>query len=139
MRAVLGWADVRNFAVTFLVFLAIDMVWLVLIAKPFYAKHLGYLMAPKPNLIAALVFYALFVLGIMHFVIYPALSGESWTQALFSGLFFGLVTYATYDLTNLATIRDWPLLVTAVDLLWGSFVSGVTATAGYFIIRLFKA
>ncbi len=139
MRSVLGWVDVRNFFITFFVFLVIDMIWLAFIAKPFYAKHLGYLMAPKANLAAALIFYALFVLGILHFVLYPALAVENWTQALFSGLFFGLVTYATYDLTNLATIRDWPLLVTAVDLLWGSFVSGATATAGYFLIRLFKA
>ena len=67
-----------------------------------------------------------------------ALTADSWKKALFPGLLFGLVTYATYDLTNLATIRDWPLLITGIVLLWGSFVTGVTSLLGFFIIRLFR-
>jgi uncharacterized membrane protein len=132
-----GWAGARNYLVSLCVFLAIDMVWLLLIAKSFYAKYLGYLMAPKANLPAALVFYCLYVVGLLYFVINPALAKGTWTAALFPGLLFGLIAYATYDLTNLATIRDWPLLITAVDLVWGSAVSGATALASWFLIRLF--
>ena len=104
-------------------------------------------MAREPAGTAALVFtgglgflvafYLLFILGLMVFVIQPALASGNWLQALLAGLFFGLVTYATYDLTNLATVKDWPILITVLDLLWGSFVSGVTALLSFWIIRLF--
>ena len=134
----ISWTDVRNYFITLVVFLAIDMVWLLVIAKSLYAQHLGYLMAPKANLLAAFLFYLLFVLGLMYFVLNPALLGGSWKTALFSGLFFGLVTYATYDLTNLATIKDWPILITGIDLVWGSAVSGLTSVLSYLIIRLFR-
>lgn len=137
MNLSLTWADVRNYGITLAVFLAIDMVWLTVIAKKLYADKLGYLMAPKANLVAALLFYLLFVLGLMVFVVSPALANSSWLRALVYGLFFGLVTYATYDLTNLATVRDWPLLITVIDLAWGMAVSGITALLSYLIIRLF--
>ncbi len=115
------------------VFLGIDMIWLTLIAKNFYAKHIGYLMAKNPNLLAALIFYLIFIAALIFFVINPALDKKMWTHALLAGLFFGLVTYATYDLTNLATIKDWPLIVTIVDLIWGMFVSAAVSVATYFI------
>ena len=137
MNFSLTWADVRNYFITLVVFLAIDMVWLTVIAKRFYAEKLGYLMAPKTNLVAALLFYMLFVVGLLVFVIGPALAAGSWLQALLAGLFFGLVTYATYDLTNLATIKDWPVVITLIDLVWGSFVSGITSLLSYLLIRLF--
>jgi len=88
------------------VFFAIDMVWLGLVAKNFYAKYLGFLMTPNVNWVAALVFYLLFIVGLVLFVISPALEKQSWTHALFMGALFGLISYATYDLTNLATIKD---------------------------------
>ena len=137
MNLSITWADVRNYGVTLAVFLAIDMVWLTVIAKRLYAEKLGYLMAPKANLLAAFLFYLLFIVGLMVFVVNPALAAGSWAHALLGGLLFGLVTYATYDLTNLATLKDWPLLITVVDLAWGSFVSGVTALLGFLLIRLF--
>jgi uncharacterized membrane protein len=137
MKLSIGWADVRNYFIVLVIFLAIDMVWLTVIAKKLYADKLGYLMAPKPVLPAALAFYLLFVAGLMVFVISPALAGGSWLQALLAGLFFGLITYATYDLTNLATVKDWPVLITVIDLVWGSAVSGVTALLGFWVIRLF--
>lgn len=137
MNLNLTWADVRNYGITLVIFLAIDMVWLTVIAKKLYADKLGYLMAPKANLLAALLFYLLFVLGLTVFVVTPALAAGSWARALGYGLFFGLVTYATYDLTNLATVRDWPLLITVIDLAWGAAVSGVTALLSYLVIRLF--
>lgn len=137
MNLSLTWADVRNYAIALVIFLAIDMVWLLVVAKQLYADKLGYLMAPKANLVAAFLFYLLFVVGLMVFVVSPALATGSWLQALLGGLLFGLVTYATYDLTNLATVKDWPLLITVVDLLWGSFVSGATALLSFLVIRLF--
>lgn len=119
------------------VFLAIDMVWLTLIAKNFYAKHIGFLMAKNPNLIAAFIFYLIFIAALIVFVITPALDKRMWTHALLAGVFFGLVTYATYDLTNLATIKDWPLIVTIVDLIWGMFVSAAVSVATYFLALKF--
>jgi len=119
------------------VFLAIDMVWLVFIARNFYAKHIGYLMAKNPNLLAALIFYLIFIAGLIVFVITPALDKKMWTQALLAGAFFGLVSYATYDLTNLATIKDWPLIITIVDLIWGMVLSASVSTITYLIAHKF--
>lgn len=129
------WAGARNYAIALVIFLAIDMVWLTVIAKSLYAQQLGYLMAPKAKLWAAVIFYLLFVMGLQFFVLNPALAGGSWTTALFAGMFFGLVTYATYDLTNLATVKDWPVLITVLDLIWGSTVSGLTSLLSFLIIR----
>ena len=115
------------------VFLIIDSIWLTLISKNFYSKHLGYLMAKNPNLIAALIFYLIFIAGLIFFVISPALDKKMWTHALLAGAFFGLVTYATYDLTNLATVKDWPLIITIVDLIWGATVSASVALITFMI------
>lgn len=115
------------------VFLAIDMVWLTLVAKDFYAKQIGFLMAKNPNLLAAFIFYLIFIIGLVVFVITPALDKGMWTYALLAGAFFGLVTYATYDLTNLATVKDWPLVITIVDLIWGMTVSATVSVATYLI------
>ncbi len=127
----------KLYLIAFPVFLVIDFIWLTLIAKNFYAKHIGFLMAKNPNFLAALIFYLIFIAGLIFFVITPALDKKMWTQALFAGLLFGLVTYATYDLTNLATVRDWPLLVTIVDLIWGMFVSAAVSVATYFLALKF--
>lgn len=135
MKFSLTWVDLRNYGIMLGIFLVIDFIWLTVIAKSLYAQHLGYLMAPKANLVAALIFYLLFVLGLQFFVLNPALLNGSWVSVLLSGMFFGLVTYATYDLTNLATVRDWPILITFIDLVWGSFVSGITALLSFLIIR----
>ena len=108
-----AWTGIRNYAIALVIFLAIDIVWLTVISKTLYAQHLGYLIAPKAKLLAALLFYLLFVLGLQFFVLNPALASGSWKMALFAGMFFGLVTYATYDLTNLATIKNWPVLIGA--------------------------
>lgn len=115
------------------VFLAIDMVWLTVIAKDFYAKQIGFLMAQSPNLFAALIFYLIFIAGLIFFVITPSLDKKMWTQALLAGALFGFVTYATYDLTNLATVKDWPLIITMVDLIWGMTISASVSVITYFI------
>jgi uncharacterized membrane protein len=126
--------NILQYLVVLIVFLIIDFIWLALIARKLYKKHLGYLMAKKTNFLAAFVFYAIFVLGILVFVINPALKDGSFVYALGFGSLFGLVTYATYDLTNLATIKDWPIKITIIDLIWGTFVSAATSTISYIII-----
>ena len=115
------------------VFLAIDMIWLGLIAKNFYAKQIGFLMKSNINWLAAIIFYLLFIVGLVLFVIVPAMQKNSWLQALLFGALFGLITYATYDLTNLATIKDWPVLVTIIDLIWGTTVAGAVSVISFFI------
>jgi len=123
----------KLYAIALPVFLAIDLVWLTLVAKSFYAKHIGFLMSKNPNLLAAFIFYLVFIAGLIVFVITPALDKKMWIQALLAGAFFGLVTYATYDLTNLATVKDWPLIITIVDLIWGMVLSATVSVIVYFI------
>ncbi len=115
------------------VFFAVDMVWLGLVAKEFYAGQIGHLLKQDINRVAAVVFYLLFILGMVVFVIGPAVDAGSWTHALLFGALFGLITYATYDLTNLATLKDWPLLVTIVDMTWGAILAATVSTVTYFI------
>ncbi|MBD3366321.1 DUF2177 family protein [candidate division WWE3 bacterium] len=122
---------------TFLVFLGIDAVWLIKIAPKFYQKHIGHLLADKPNLIPALVFYLLNIIGILIFAVNPALKESSVKKAVIFGALYGFFTYATYDLTNLATLKGWPLKVTVVDICWGTFLSAVVALAGFYIGRKF--
>ena len=123
----------KLYLIAFAVFIAIDIVWLVLVAKKFYQKHLGSLMKPDVNWPAAIIFYLIFIAGLIVFVISPAIEKQSWKHALIFGTLFGLVTYATYDLTNLATLKDWPLIVTIVDLIWGMVLSASVSTATYLI------
>jgi uncharacterized membrane protein len=115
------------------VFFAIDMIWLGLVARTFYRDQIGFLMKDDINWTAAIIFYLLFIAGLVLFVIMPAQEKGSWVHALLYGAIFGLITYATYDLTNLATIKDWPLTVTMVDLAWGAVLAGSVSTITYFI------
>jgi len=127
----------KLYMVTLLAFLVIDGIWLGLIARGFYGRYLGYLLKPNPNWPAALLFYLLFVGGVVLFVVAPASPHGSWKRVLVYGAVFGLVTYATYDLTNLATIKDWPFIVTVVDLAWGMSVSAIVSLVGFSVGRLF--
>lgn len=127
----------RNFGITFLVFLTIDLLWLGVAAKKFYANQMGTLMKDNPNWIAAIIFYLFFVAAMLFFVINPAMAKQSWQYALFAGMFFGLVAYMTYDLTNLATLKNWPLLLTFVDIAWGTVLAGAVSLISYLLIRLF--
>jgi len=106
------------------IFFAADMFWLGVAAKNFYAKQIGFLMKANVNWAAAILFYLLFLAGLVVFVIGPAVERGSWVRALLFGFLFGLITYATYDLTNLATLKDWPLVLTVVDLTWGMVLAG---------------
>ena len=112
-------------------FLAIDMVWLVVVARGFYRERLGFLLSDQPNWWAAISFYLLFVVGLLVFVIVPAMEAGSLRKALLLGAFFGLVTYATYDLTNHATIKNWPWIVTLVDMTWGAVLATTVSCIGY--------
>jgi uncharacterized membrane protein len=115
----------KLYLIALISFLAIDSLWLGLVAPKFYRSQIGHLMADAPNLFPAGIFYLLFIFGLVLFVIEPGLANPSFANAVLRGALFGLVTYATYDLTNQATLAGWPVLVTVVDLLWGTFLSAV--------------
>ena len=115
------------YLVTLAVFFLIDMVWLGVVAKGFYRKHLGAMLSPKVNWIAAILFYLLFIVGMLVFAVKPALAAGEPTKALVLGALLGLISYATYDLSNLATLKDWPLVVTIVDLVWGTVLGGAVS------------
>ena len=123
----------KLFAIALPVFFAIDMAWLGLVAKDFYSAQIGTLMKSDVNWTAAIIFYLIFIAGLVVFAISPAMEKGSWTHALLFGALFGLVCYATYDLTNLAVAKDWPLLVTIVDLIWGAVLAASVSTVTYFV------
>jgi uncharacterized membrane protein len=123
------------YAATAVVFLIGDMIWLGFVARDFYRNQMGDLMAPNVSLTAAVAFYLLYIVGVVYFAVGPALTAGSWTTALISGLILGLIAYATYDLTNLATTRDWPAALAFVDLAWGATLTAIASTAGFFITR----
>ena len=126
----------KNFAIyaSFLVALiAIDLAWLLGIAKNLYRDQMGDLMANDPKLIAGLAFYLLYALGVCIFVIVPALSKQSLIYALLYGALFGLFCYMTYDLTNLAVIRNFPTQLALIDIAWGSFVTAVCSGIAYWV------
>lgn len=126
---------IKLYVIALSVFLAIDMTWLGLVAKNFYAKQIGFLMKTDINWIAAIIFYLLFIVGLVIFVISPSIEKNSWTSALLFGILFGVITYATYDLTNLATIKNWPVLITIVDLIWGAILSASVSLITYLIAK----
>jgi uncharacterized membrane protein len=128
---------IKLYAVAFPVFLAMDMVWLGFVAKNFYRSQIGFLTASEVNLFAALAFYLLFIGGLVLFVIAPALEKKSYAHALLLGGVFGLVTYGTFDLSNLATIKDWPVLVTVVDMAWGATLSASVSVVTFLFARKF--
>jgi len=117
---------------TLVIFFLVDIVWLGVISKKLYKEYLGHLMGPV-NWPAALIFYALFIAGLVFFVITPAIEKESLVYAITVGAFFGLITYGTYDLTNLATLKDWPVTITVIDLIWGTFLNAATAGITYYV------
>ena len=119
------------------VYLLVDGFWLTVVAKSFYAKHLGYLMATKPNWAAAAIFYLGYVIGVLIFAVSPALRDSSLGKALLLGALFGVFCYATYDLTNLATIKNWPWFITIIDIVWGATVTMIVAGAGYLLGKRF--
>jgi uncharacterized membrane protein len=122
----------KHYALALLAFLVLDGIWLGFVARSFYRSQLGFLLAESPNWAAAGIFYVLFVAGLVVFVVSPGAREGSLGRAVARGGFFGLVTYAAYDLTNLATVERWPLVVTVVDLAWGTVLSAATT---FFALR----
>ena len=113
------------------VFFLIDLVWLAFVARGFYQRHLGYILSDKVNWTAAMVFYLTFIAGILTFAVLPAVEKNSLLRAVVLGGLFGFFTYATYDLTNLATIKNWPIVVVLVDIAWGVALCASVATVSY--------
>ncbi len=122
------------YLLTMPVFFAVDMLWLGVVAKSFYQNKLAAFLGPV-NWTAAIIFYLLYIVGILVFAVLPAVSAGSLVRAITLGAFFGFVAYATYDLTNLATLKNWPLSVTIVDMLWGAVLTGTVAAGSYMIAQ----
>lgn len=116
-------------------FFAIDLVWLGIVAKDFYRNNIGHLMRDDVGWGAAFAFYAIYLAGVMVFAVLPGLEAQSLGRTVALGAFLGFFAYATFDLTSMAVLRDFPLKVVLIDLLWGTVLTGSVATAGYFAGR----
>ena len=125
----------KLYVLTVPVFFIVDLIWLGVVAKGFYRKNLNHLLSPQVNWPAAILFYLLFIAGILIFAVVPALTKNSWQHAMLYGALFGFFTYMTYELTNLALLKSWPLNIVVVDIIWGGVLCSVVATIGYFIGR----
>ena len=124
-----------SYALTFVVFFIVDMAWLGFIAKDLYKKYLGGFLSEQVNWTAAVVFYLLFIVGVFIFAIMPSVEKNSVISAVTLGALFGFFTYATYDLTNLATLKGWPITIVFIDIIWGSVLTGIVSTAGFYIVK----
>jgi len=122
-----------TYAASFVAFMALDMLWLGVVARGFYRERLGHLLRPDVRWSAAILFYLLYVAAIVVLAVLPAAERASLSRALFLGGLFGLVAYAAYDLTNLATLRDFPVVVAVVDMVWGTLLTATVAAAGYLV------
>ncbi len=130
------WFIIKLYFSSAIVFFTLDMIWIGLVARGFYRSHIGSLLRPNVNWPGAIIFYLIFIAGIEYFAIVPSVVKGSVVHAAISGALFGFVTYATYDLTNYATMKDFPLKVALVDMAWGTFLSWMVTVAGYFIATL---
>jgi len=125
----------KQFLITTFIFFSIDIFWLGVVAKKLYRHYIGHLMADSVFVSAAIVFYTVYIIGLLHFVIQPALSKGSLKYALLTGMFFGFITYATYDLTNLATLKEWPIKIVLIDMAWGTLLAGAVSSLSYMILN----
>ena len=125
----------KLYLVTVPVFFIIDLIWLGIVAKGFYQKHLKYFLSPKVNWTAAIIFYLIYITGILIFAVLPAVAKDSLRQAVVWGALFGFFTYATYDLTNLALLKNWPLNIVFVDILWGIVLCSTVAALSFYIAK----
>ena len=125
----------KLYALTIPIFFIVDIIWLGVVAKGFYRRHLGFILSPDVNWVAAIIFYLMYIVGILFFAVRPALDSNSWQQAALLGGLYGFFTYATYDFTNLATIKDWPPIIVLVDVLWGTCLCMVVSFLSFAIAR----
>jgi len=116
-------------------FLAMDIVWLTLMAPRLYRPRIGELMADEVNFVAAVVFYVIYIFAILYLAVLPAVRENSWKRLLLNAAAFGFCAYATYDLTNQATLKVWSTTVTLADMAWGTLVTTVAASAGFLAMR----
>lgn len=126
---------IKLYALTVPVFFIFDLIWLGVLAKGFYQKNLNALLSPKVNWPAAIIFYLIFIAGILIFAVIPAVVKDSWRHAVLWGALFGFFTYMTYEFTNLALLKNWPLNIVFVDILWGVVLCTSVATISFFIAR----
>jgi len=127
-----------SYLIIFITMALIDGVWLTVMNKAFYRPQLGHLLSKKIDWLAAGLFYPLYVFGILFFVVSPALKNNlSLTQVFITGAVLGLVAYGTYDLTNQATLKNWPAMVTVVDLIWGALITGTVSALTVWIVKSF--
>ena len=124
---------VVSYIATAAVFFGIDFIWLSRIAPGCYKSRIGDLLLAEPNYAAAGLFYLFYIAGIVYFAVVPAFHSGSWTTAMLAGAMLGLVAYGTYDMTNLATLKNWSLTVSLVDMLWGATLTSAAATIGYLV------
>jgi uncharacterized membrane protein len=127
----------KLYLVTIPIFFAIDIIWLGVVARGFYRRQLDFILSPQVNWTAAICFYLIYIAGIIIFAVRPALSSGSWRQAAALGALFGFFTYATYDLTNMATIKEWPLIIVVVDIIWGVCLCTLVASISFAASRWF--
>mgnify|MGYP001814066522 FL=1 len=126
---------VKLYWLTVPVFFVIDIIWLGVVAKGFYQKNLKYIISPNVNWTAAIIFYLFYIAGILIFAVLPAVAKDSLRHAAVWGALFGFFTYATYDLTNLALLKDWPIIIVIVDILWGVVLCSAVATLSFFVAK----
>ena len=126
---------VKLYGLTVPVFFIIDLIWLGVVAKSFYQKNLKYILSPNVNWTAAIIFYLIYIAGILIFAVLPAIAKDSLRHAAVWGALFGFFTYATYDLTNLALLKDWPIVIVIVDILWGVVLCSAVATLSFFVAK----
>ena len=119
------------------IFLIIDIIWLSFAVKNFYKPNIGPLLNDKPVMWAAILFYLIYVVGLTLVVLQPALANKSVFQAFWMGIVFGVVAYGTYNLTNMATIKNWSVNVVIVDMVWGGILTGVAAGMSLYITNYF--
>jgi uncharacterized membrane protein len=126
---------IKLYLATVPIFFIIDIIWLGVIARGFYRRQLNFILSPGVNWAAAVTFYLIYIAGILFFAVRPAIIDNSWRQAAILGALFGFFTYATYDLTNLATIKQWPLAIVIIDILWGVCLCTLVSTISFAISK----
>jgi len=124
---------IKYYITATVIFVAIDAIWLSIVAKNFYKNNIGHLMAKKPNFVPAVIFYALYIVGIVYFAVSPGIDKNSATYALGAGALLGLLMYSTYDLTNNATLKNWPAKVTIIDMIWGTIITATVSLLTFLI------
>jgi len=126
---------VKLYLLTVPIFFLVDLVWLGYVARSFYHRHLSFILSPEVNWWAAITFYLIYIVGILFFAVIPALEKASLMRALVWGGLYGFFTYATYDLTNMALIKGWPLKIVVVDILWGMVLCATVAMSSFYIAK----